>query len=56
MVAPLGTVSGAAYAQRTSLVPCPRDHAGQELSLQGRVQEFAFMVATGAVSFASRTG
>jgi hypothetical protein len=34
----------------------PRDHAGLELSLQGRIQEFAFMAATGAVKFAQRAG
>jgi hypothetical protein len=34
----------------------PRDHAGQQLSLQGRVQEFAFMAAAGAVKVAQRTG
>ena len=27
----------------------PRDHGGRELSLQGRIQEFAFMAAAGAV-------
>jgi hypothetical protein len=32
----------------------PRDHAGQALSLQGRVQEFAFMAAGGAVKLAQR--
>jgi hypothetical protein len=34
----------------------PRDHAGQELSLQGRIQEFAFMAAAGAVKLAQRVG
>jgi hypothetical protein len=34
----------------------PRDHAGQELSLQGRVQEFAFMAAAGAAKLAQRAG
>jgi hypothetical protein len=34
----------------------PRNHAGQELSLQGRVQEFAFMAAAGAVKLAQRAG
>ncbi len=34
----------------------PRDHAGPELSLQGRVREFAFMAATGAVKLAQRAG
>jgi hypothetical protein len=30
----------------------PRDHCGQALSLQGRIQEFAFMAAGGAVKLA----
>jgi hypothetical protein len=34
----------------------PRDHAGQQLFLQGRVQEFAFMAAAGAVKVAQRAG
>jgi hypothetical protein len=34
----------------------PGDHAGQELSLQGRVQEFAFMAAAGSMKFAQRAG
>jgi hypothetical protein len=34
----------------------PRDHAGQKLSLQGRIQEFAFMAAGGAVKLAQRAG
>jgi hypothetical protein len=34
----------------------PRVHAGQELSLQGRVQEFAFKAAAGAVKIAQRAG
>jgi hypothetical protein len=32
----------------------PRDHSGQKLSLQGRIQEFAFMAAGGAVKLAQR--
>jgi hypothetical protein len=34
----------------------PGEHAGQELSLQGRVQEFAFMAAAGAAKFVQRAG
>jgi hypothetical protein len=34
----------------------PRDHAEQELSLQGRIQEFAFMAAAGAVKVQVKAG
>ena len=34
----------------------PRDHSGQKLSLQGRIQEFAFMAAGGAVRLARAYG
>jgi hypothetical protein len=60
---------GSESAEEYAAVPCgrdryypplldrhsvPRDHAGQKLSLQARVQEFAFLAAAGAVRAGGR--